>query len=315
MKNTLCAFLLLINCYCFSQVPTFTPFPTQGGQWNVRYLVAQAINIDTYFIDEYDLNYYTTVDTILNGKIYTQLYYSSHYIQYGMNSGIPFNIDFGFTYNNYKGAYRSSVGSKRIYFFDKDSTNENILYDFSVQPGQQISNWYNTNLQGSTILVDSIDSVFVNFQYRKRINFSTVTGSGGTSSIIDGIGNEFGLLNPLGFFEDNGFLDCFSVNGSTVFPDSTISCPITTSINQIEKRSTLNISPNPANDILKITYQCDGFNKDVLAQIFNINMQVVKIIHLKNSTTQINISALPSGIYFIQLTNSKHNLTTKFIKE
>lgn len=314
MKNTLFTYLLFYSCNCFSQVPTFTPFPTQAGQWNVRYLVGQAISIDTYFTDEYDLNYYTTIDTIINSKTYTQLYFSRHFIEYGINSGIPFNIDFGFTYNNYKGAYRSNVASKRIYFVAKDSSTENILYDFSVQPGQQINNWYNTYLQGSTILVDSIDSVLVNFQYRKRINFSTINGSGGKSSIIDGIGNELGLLNPLGFFEDNGYLDCFSINGSTVFPDSTVNCPIITSFSHIENRSILNISPNPANDFIAITYQSDVLNKDVLAQIFNINMQVVKIIDLKKITTQINISDLPIGIYFLNITSKNKFESKLFIK-
>jgi hypothetical protein len=73
------------------------------------------------------------------------------------------------------------------------------------------------------------------------------------------------------------------------------------------------IYPNPATD--KITIKILG--KPAQSGLSNVNIEGQQLItrHITEPKTQINISTMPSGVYFVRLTNERTVEVGKFIKQ
>ena len=81
-----------------------------------------------------------------------------------------------------------------------------------------------------------------------------------------------------------------------------------------------NIYPNPTNNILNIKTQnmasASSAINDYNIKITNTLGQLIQTISLQQPTTQINVSELPGGIYFLQVFNAGNLVrTSKFVKE
>lgn len=85
--------------------------------------------------------------------------------------------------------------------------------------------------------------------------------------------------------------------------------PIATNINQLELSALFLLFPNPSENV--ITIQIDKINKDDSYEIFNLIGERVLKGKLNKSLTQIDISQIPSGCYFILAKQQSQ----KFIKE
>jgi hypothetical protein len=73
------------------------------------------------------------------------------------------------------------------------------------------------------------------------------------------------------------------------------------------------IYPNPATD--KITIKILGKPAQSGLSIVNIEGRQLITRHITEPKTQINISTLPSGVYFVRLTNERTVEVGKFIKK
>ena len=83
-------------------------------------------------------------------------------------------------------------------------------------------------------------------------------------------------------------------------------------INEL-KESKFSLYPNPATD--KITIETSGASKGSYLAILNIEGQQLITRQITHPKTQLDISTLPSGVYFVRLTNVKSVEVGKFIKE
>jgi len=107
--------------------------------------------------------------------------------------------------------------------------------------------------------------------------------------------NSFLSYNILGDYQS----DCFEVN---------------VGINDQDQfyRKFFTVYPNPANDEITLFYS--AFTGISNLSIFNLKGEKVLERQLNETETQINISALPQGIYFIKLQDEKMVEVGKFIK-
>ena len=200
----------------------------------------------------------------------------------------------------YKGATRDVSG--KVYFVPKDSLNEFLLYDFTVQQGDSIKNVYNQFTQNSAFLIDLqagyIDSVLINGNYRKRIHFDV-------GAWIEGIGNTTGLfaenwVNVSNWIHD---LNCMSKNDSTLYPAFSLGpCSLTLGLYEaINYNMTYSIFPNPFS--AQTTLQTDNIFKGATLTVYNCYGQAVKQTgNLSGQTIILQRENLPSGLYFIRLT-------------
>jgi hypothetical protein len=77
--------------------------------------------------------------------------------------------------------------------------------------------------------------------------------------------------------------------------------------------TTFTICPNPAND--KITVETSSTPAVSQLSIINLNGQEVLASQISEPKTQIDISNLPRGVYFVRLTNDRTVEVRKFVKE
>ena len=75
----------------------------------------------------------------------------------------------------------------------------------------------------------------------------------------------------------------------------------------------ISIYPNPVTD--KITIEIDEGQVPSQLSMMNLNGQEILSRQISQPKTQLDISSMPSGIYFVQLTNDKNVSIGKFVKQ
>lgn len=84
------------------------------------------------------------------------------------------------------------------------------------------------------------------------------------------------------------------------------------SINEFEKNNAISIYPNPAKNKLQVSL----LDKNLLNnsyQIIDLNGRIISEGRIKNDISEINVSDLSKGMYFLKIINM--NITKKFIKD
>ena len=85
-------------------------------------------------------------------------------------------------------------------------------------------------------------------------------------------------------------------------------------VDEISGKSTdMNVYPNPASDF--ITVDASLIQTKCQLSILNLSGQELIARQITEPKTQIDISSLPSGVYFVRLTSDKTVSTGKFIKQ
>lgn len=74
----------------------------------------------------------------------------------------------------------------------------------------------------------------------------------------------------------------------------------------------INVSPNPATDYLNINSDSVIINR---ITITDLNGRIVKTVELNQTHSQINISDLNSGVYFMELQSEEGNISKKIVKK
>ena len=87
---------------------------------------------------------------------------------------------------------------------------------------------------------------------------------------------------------------------------------VSSGINDLQE-SRLSIYPNPATD--KITIETSGETIGSSLTLLNIEGQQLITSQITQQKTQLDISSLPSGVYFVRLTNDRTVEVGKFIKK
>ena len=116
-----------------------------------------------------------------------------------------------------------------------------------------------------------------------------------SSIAIDGNGTKWLVI----YF---GGLAVFNENGTPVSVKENI-----TSINNVI------LYPNPSND--KITISLPAITGNSQLSIFNVSGEKVLERQLHESETQLDISALPRGVYFVRVQSERKVEVVKMIKE
>jgi len=88
-------------------------------------------------------------------------------------------------------------------------------------------------------------------------------------------------------------------------------CP--NDVEEIIYKDEIAITPNPAND--KITISSPALTGNTLLSVFNVSGEKVFERQLTGTETQIDISALPQGVYFVRVQDEKGIEVGKIIKQ
>ncbi len=104
------------------------------------------------------------------------------------------------------------------------------------------------------------------------------------------------------------FQDNADSNRATVMKYDSVMVGITK-----QQESTISIYPNPATD--KITIETAATPTQCQLSIINLNGQALITRQITEPKTQLDISNLPSGVYFVRVTGEKRVEVGKFVKQ
>ena len=134
--------------------------------------------------------------------------------------------------------------------------------------------------------------------------------------ILEGVGQVFQEF--LFWNQDNciiggghNYFSCYK-NGDFIYPPTAECEPLMlTSIERVEKNSTVKIFPNPTQDILNI----ESENSKILEiHIFNLEGKEVYRGELEDYSANILISSFEKGIYIIKIMTEKKLMMDRFLK-
>ena len=254
-------------------------------------------------------------DTLINSKYYIKLFYQYYQFFY------------------YQGAYRSDTNGK-TFFVPADSLNEYLIYDFSKNQGDTLKNvLYNIppyipppSNYLFDFVVDSINYVTAGPYHLKRMYLRNNTllcrplvsiekiGNGGSGffnySIYCGLG--YTLLSCMSFNDTIYFNAPFSLMNNIFTPTYIYGqCDLPNGIDNINQNSILiSFFPNPTVDNLTIETPPHS-----TIEISNIEGQLIKTLTASGTKTNVDVSALPCGVYVVQVKTEKGVGVRKFIKE
>ncbi|MDR0619026.1 MAG: T9SS type A sorting domain-containing protein [Bacteroidales bacterium] len=192
MKNKIILLALMIFAFVLQgQEYSYIPYVQEGSIWSYVYRSRSGIGQNDY--TSYFTQYEIKGDTCINSDCYKKLF-----------RGCPQN-------QQYYGALREL--DKRVYFFEKGSDSEELIYDFSLKTGDTFL--ICTDITPHTIVVSDIDSVQINGGFRKRFYFKD--GFGGIQ--IEGIGSIFDFRELCGITSEDAYynLNYKKENGETVY--------------------------------------------------------------------------------------------------
>ena len=310
MKKYQFAFLLFILSFSIGngQTNIYHPFP-DSVIWRVDY------NYDFLFqypcVKHYYFEYYSTGDTIINSSVYRKISLNGVY-DTSSCMGQPDYLPMV----GYRGALKDDSLANKTYFVFPNSTTDSLLYDYNLTVGDTIkgiiSQFYNSFNKG---VVLSIDSVLINGLYRKRWNFSP-DKEGNATFIIEGIGTNSGLLEPLYPWELEWtvrYLICVKDSSITYFNSNQYSkfgCDFFVAVrNESNLVNSFSIFPNPFSN--ETTLKIDQELKNATISIINtFGQQVKQISGFSGSEIKLHRENLSEGIYFLRLMQENNVIST-----
>jgi hypothetical protein len=130
----------------------------------------------------------------------------------------------------------------------------------------------------------------LNEGYSTRFALADITGDGNLEMVV---GN------------DRGGLSMFSTSFRA---DSTVN-----TVNNDITAGELNIYPNPAKSFIEFTVDFIPANGDFV-EITDIQGRTLKRERLQSNSQRIDVSAFPSGLFFLRVQGQKKSAVAKFIK-
>ena len=196
----------------------------------------------------------------------------------------------------HSGQYMTSPQSENIFMWEFTDQQANILHQDTIVDQQTIAFGHNWPL------TDTIN-VTVHF-----VNDSANLDNWYINQGLSPNGNSINCL-----FEDQIYWETGAPTpwGKWTFIHNSIGLDVT-NINESQKdESQMKIYPSPTYNYLNL----EGPNEDYSLQILNIQGQLFHELNNINGNKNIDVSFLPSGLYFMNVNFNKGNQTTRFIKQ
>jgi len=309
-KIAICSSLIIL---LFSVQTTFSQgllpaLNDSTGAWRINYINDNGTAGNYFSHDHY--RYTFCDDTIINGQTYHKLYKGGHSWEEDFFAG---NTYYHISYSNvYSGAIREESG--RWYYYgssDLQPEDEYLLYDFNLNTGDYLPETFN-NAAGN-LFVSAMDTVLINNIERRRFFIQGNLGPG-VGYIIEGIGSNVGLIEPLQQFEPIWYLVCYAENGEPAWNDGSNECDLTVNAQGIavEPEGGIFISPNPFKSNALLRFPEIRQTGEIL--ILDMNGRYLMRHALIDGQSELEIQPhLNAGIYLLQINAADRTLSRKFV--
>ena len=193
--------------------------------------------------------------------------------------------------------------------------------------GKVITDFNGTDDEPSSVKINGNGKIFVGgFSHIAGSNIDFAVASYNTNGTLD---NTFGtggkVTTPVGNADDWAYAMAIQSDGKIVLAGysfgvsdndeiSLVRYFITpTGINDVlSQNDNVILFPNPANN--SITIKTLSQTKDDIISLYNIQGQLIQK-QLLNTSSEINISNLEKGVYFLNVSNTEKTIVKRFVKE
>lgn len=187
----------------------------------------------------------------------------------------------------------------------EDTNNDSNLANDDAD-GDGLANYIDNDDDGDLVLTN-VEYVFHNRNTLVILD----TDNDGTPNYLDNDDDGDGVLT---FREDydgdgNPLNDDTNTNGISDYLESAVAL----GSDDFSLRNTIQLYPNPANDVLNI--QNDSDESITGLRIFNVNGGLVKEVKNYQNIATISVSDFQAGVYFVKINLNDKVLNYKFIKE
>jgi hypothetical protein len=286
-------FSFLTTCV-YAQTSVYHTFPDSVASWKVSWsdegCFSSSIPASEYI-------YSISGDTILGLNTYRKI--TRQISPCGFCCSPPF-----YSLTDYIGAFREDIAQKKMYFFYNNSTIERLLYDFSLAVGDTL--FPDSVVVSPPAVITSIDSILIGTSYRNQFNIN-----GGYQSYIEGIGGTWGFIEELVTFDSGSELLCFTEDNHTLFPDTSSTCSIITSLpfNQKENE-TFKLYPNPTGRSATLAFSNATGNNLSLTFYDTYGRLIRTITNITTDKIELDLQNLTGGLYLLQLQSSLQTIWT-----
>jgi hypothetical protein len=315
MKKLLLLISILFSFYVNAQTSVYHPFPDSNATWCCQkgYTTGCCLcgTPEYQYRVTYQLNGHVSINNILYNRLLKYEILDTLCPTPGRS------IDTTTIY------IRQDTSLKKVWMYEAATNSDTILFDFNLQIGDTLDAtkefWAGYSHLADFWIVTSIDSILINGQYRKRFNYTPSFDSTCTSSMIEGIGSNHGLMYaPSNCFEYGATLHKFFQDNQLQYGDSSpvwFAChDFTLNISEPTNNFFANIFPNPFD--LNARLQMNGTFQNAELKIYNSLGQQIRQQSIINKSTLINRDNLNNGIYFFQVTTSNGQMAIgKFLIE
>lgn len=303
--KTFFLFLLisLLSISAKAQTSVYHPFPDSAAMWNIQ-------NSYMCWLSPYNMVYqnYSIIisnDTVIGAETYHKLVIPV--LQTIQSSCAP-----GTTYLNvYKGAIRQDTAARKVFIVPPTGNTEELLYDFTMQVGDTVRGYIESQQQNNPDRVLSIDSVLVGNSYRKKWNIDNQY----SISFIEGIGSTYGLVE-YSFSNATDQLmisiSCFQQNSQTLYPDTSSNCLqigiLFDAINGDDPNTDLlNVFPNPCRGSVNL-----DFGKSTTCEIILTDLSGRLIFQQQIfNQSRCSIDKLESGSYMLTVLDENKKIVSR----
>lgn len=300
-----------VACLCLfagtvsAQVSYFHYFD-YSSQWQI-YMTGMGydFNCNASALYNSHITYYVASDTLIDAK----WYYKLGYVR--IDSTIcPSGTTVDTTINSASTILIREDASKKIY--KRYGNTEQVIWDFaSMSVGQSIG--------GCTIA--TVDTVWLGAMPLQRYTCSCSP----YMLIIEGVGSTRGFLGESGLcttgFESVTGLVCYSKQTNTVqVAGSEFNCGLTNLTDVLppnaysNSSNTITVFPNPTQNRVTVNLHNQAHNSGTVILLRNTAGQVLQSVQTEDTATTFDLTNLPSGMYFIEITNTYFKHTQKILK-
>lgn len=290
----------------------YSNYWNSSSEWDVSFEYWDLISSPCLWTDynkiyKSSYRYFMNGDTTIGGKVYRKVY--NHRIDSIFCE--PSKILESATDSIKPWATVRETPDHKVFAYNGVTGSEFLLWDFDKGIGDT---FVSANDRYDTCFVQRIDTIWVGGKPRRT--FECHCGI----KIIEGIGNVRGVFwgNICSGGIHGGLTPiCYKLDGQVVpiYPGATATCRLGaySSLDRPKLSTALQLFPNPAKGKIQLSRQ-NALNSS-LVKIINPLGQVVKEFSWTSDKTEIDVSQLTPGIYFVNVQSKGGLSSISFVKE
>lgn len=289
----------------------YRPFPEGSAIWTLLTENVTPIGGPPPYQYQYWSSYIIQIgDTIVGNNSYHKIY-RYPYSNADLDSNfVPAYI---FADTGYLGCVRQEVNEQKVFIMKKDSSSEQLLYDFTLD---SIGSPFPNTIQkpdDSTFFIGYDTQTVYPATFTVDYGYSDMENNFFEPAIKEGIGAVWGgLVTPVTFFPAPGSgrqvfeqIMCLYVEDTLVFsylggaPIAPPDCAtmLTASITALPNGSHLRVTPNPASDFIYLTYNDLPAEHQFNIAVFNTLGQPIAVASLAPASTTLSCANWQAGMY------------------